>query len=115
MGNQFSRAICSFDLNLGFLNKQNLDTLNTRCLAIPACGGFLLAERRGDLPRLFKEGQEAEFFESTEELIDKVRFYQKNHHLREKVAAAGRERCLRDDYSATATLKEIVDIVVNIM
>jgi spore maturation protein CgeB len=107
----FVRAICSFDINLGFLNKRNRDTLNTRCIAIPASGGFLLAERTGDLPHLFQEGLEAEFFEDSGELVDKANFYLKHPAFRQKIAAAGRERCLKSDYSFKSRLVEILKII----
>ncbi len=107
----FVRAICSFDINLGFLNKMNLDTLNTRCMAIPASGGFLLAERSGDLPHLFQEGLEAEFFGDSTELVDKTRFYLKHEALRREIAAAGRERCLNSGYSFKNRMNEILHTI----
>jgi spore maturation protein CgeB len=93
------------------LNKQNRDTLNTRSIAIPACGGFMLAERTTDLTQLFHEGREAEFFGSAEELIDKVVYYLKNDDLRKKIAHAGRERCFQDKYSNYDRLQELLTVI----
>jgi spore maturation protein CgeB len=108
---QFVRAICSFKINLGFLNRQNRDTLNTRCLAIPACGGFLLAERTGDLPDLFREGVEAEFFADGAELADKAKFYLTRPAARLRIAAAGRQRCLTGGYSFENRMQEILHTI----
>lgn len=107
----FVRGICSFDINLCFLNKLNRDTLNTRCLAIPASGSFLLAERTSDLQELFREGEEAEFFASSEELGKKVAHYLGDVKARERIAQAGREKCLRANYSNEHRLKEIVAMI----
>ena len=82
--------------------------MNTRCLAIPACGAFMLAERTDDLRQLFKEGEEAEFFDSSSELIEKIKYYLANPHIREKIAKKGYERCHQSCYSNYDRLKEMV-------
>lgn len=110
-GPDFVKAINSFDINLCFLNKQNHDTLNTRCLAIPACRAFMLAERTNDLKELFEEGKEAEFFETPQELFDKIIFYLKHENLRKSIAQAGRERCEKSGYSNYERLQGLLTIV----
>jgi len=100
--NEYVKAICSFDINLGFLRKVNRDTQTTRSVEIPACAAFLMAERTNEHQQLFREGCEAEYFDSNEELLTKCRLYIAHPERRLSIAAAGRARCVSEDYSYAA-------------
>jgi hypothetical protein len=104
-GDDYARAICATDINLGFLSKLNRDLQTTRSIEIPACGGFLLAERTSEHLELFKEGTEAEFFDSPDELLDKCRYYLKHTDSRSAIARAGRQRCLSSRYDYASRLR----------
>ena len=109
MGEDYVRAINSFDINLCFLRAMNLDAQTTRSVEIPACGAFMLAQRTAEHRALFKEGVEAEFFGDDAELRRKCRHYLARPALRRRVAAAGRRRCLRSGYSNQARLAWLLD------
>jgi spore maturation protein CgeB len=68
----------------------------------------MLAERTDDHRRLFEEGREAEFFDSFDELLEKCRYYLAHPEERRAIAAAGRQRCLDDDYSYGARLRQVL-------
>lgn len=103
-GEDYSKAICATKINLNFLRKINRDEVTSRSVEIPACGGFMLSERTQRHQDFFVEGREAEFFSSNEELLAKIKIYLKDESARERVARAGRERCLNSGYSIRAQL-----------
>jgi spore maturation protein CgeB len=105
----YARAICGSKIGLGLLSKLIPETSTTRTFEIPACGTFLLAERTEEHASFFDEGREAEFFGSDEELQDKVKYYLKHEAARRRIAAAGRERCLRSAYSYDDRMRQALE------
>lgn len=107
-GDRYPAALRSTKIALGLLSKLIPETTTTRTFEIPATGVFMLAERNEDHLSLFEEGREAEFFDSDEELCDKIRFYLANDRAREGIAQAGRERCLKSGYSDEHQLRRVL-------
>jgi spore maturation protein CgeB len=105
----FIKVLNATRINLNFLRKINRDRHTSRSLEIPACQGFMLAERTDEHLQLFTEGKEAEFFASREELLEKVQYYLTHETERQSIAKAGRERCLQSGYSHHDRLKVMLE------
>ena len=102
----YAKSLCAFKINLCFLRKMNFDKQTTRSVEIPACGGFMLAERTDEHKSLFEEDKEAVFFSSNEELLEKCIYYLEHECERKIIAAAGRKRCLDSDYSNEGMIRK---------
>jgi len=105
---EYPRIINATKINLGFLRKVNRDLQTTRSIEIPACRAFMLAERTAEHVRLFREGEEAEFFDSFEELRDKCRRYLADDEARRRIAEAGYRRCVEAGYSNEERLARVL-------
>ncbi len=110
-GDEYARVICASAVNLNFLRKANRDLVTIRSVEIPACGGFMLAERTDEHLALFEEGVEAEYFGDDREMIRKIRHYLDHPDEREAIARRARERCLRDGYSNDDRLADMLSQV----
>lgn len=102
----YSRVIWDSKISLAFVSSRNRDEYTMRTFEIPGSGGFFLAERTPKHQELYEEGREAEFFGSPEECASKIAFYLRNEEARCRIAAAGRERCIRSNYSLTNRMRD---------
>lgn len=99
-GEEYIKVLCAARLCLCFLSKWGRNTWSVgRTFEIPAAGRFLLAERTEEHQRYYREGVEAEFFGSAEELVEKAQRYLSQEDRRLEIAAAGHHRCLTSRYS----------------
>jgi len=110
-GRAYAVALGSAAIGLGVLRKKATDLHTQRSVEIPACGTALLAERTDEHLALFKEGEEAEFFASDAECVEKARVLLGDPQRRARVATAGRRRCLEGHYSWTDRVSEILRVL----
>ena len=84
---EYARLISSALFSIGCISKRFPELHTTRTFEIPACGTALLTERNYETASFFDE-DEVIFYENLDDMINKVRYYQKNlgvlKHLTEK-------------------------------
>jgi len=107
-GEDYVRILNSLDIGLCFLRHQAGDQVTSRSMEIPACGTFMLGERTPEHLSLFREGEEAEFFEGYDELRDKVFHYLAHPEERRRIAEAGRRRCLASGYDQDSRMRSLL-------
>ena len=110
----YSRRLIGACICLGILSEARTgsssgDTITSRTFNIPACGAFLLHERNEEALRYFKEDEEAAFFETPDEMVDRVKFYLAHPDERAEVARKGRERCVNSGYSIDGRMKHVIE------
>lgn len=109
----YSKSFQAFKISLCFLRKMNFDQQTTRTVEIPACGGFMMAERTDEHRAMFAEDKEAVYFSSNEELLEKCRYYLSHEDERRQIASAGLTRCLTSDYSNEGMVRNIITNILS--
>jgi len=110
LGEEMSKVISASKIALGFLNAENRDQHTGRTFEIPACGGFILAERTDDHLKLFEEGKEAEYFDNVVELREKVDYYLRHNDERQRIAQAGHHRALESGYTVMESVRRVMQV-----
>jgi spore maturation protein CgeB len=93
---QFIRIISMSRINLNLSNASvgGTDQLKGRDFEVPGCRGFLITKKTEDLARYYEIGREVETYESTDELVAKIRHYLKAEAERERISEAGYQRTM---------------------
>lgn len=88
----FNRS--KINLNLNNSCDAKFKQIKGRNFEVPACGGFLLTGNAENLDDYYERHKEVETFESTDDMIRKIRYYLDNEEAREKMADAAYERTM---------------------
>jgi len=111
-GKNYAEALSCAKISLCFLRKANRDFHTSRSIEIPACGGFMIAERTNEHLELFEEDKETVYFNTNEELLAKAKYYLEHEDEREQIALNGLNRCLNSGYSYDDKVKEMLHEVI---
>lgn len=110
VGRDHRLAIGGAKICLGILRRANRDTITDRSFQIPACGGFLLAERTPEHVDLYEEGQEAEFYDSLDELEEKVYCLLRRNEERTRMASAAHHKVTTSGHTFKHRLEQILSL-----
>ncbi|GAB4355475.1 MAG: hypothetical protein Kow006_21830 [Gammaproteobacteria bacterium] len=97
-GADYVKAIQCAKVCLGLVSKSNRDLSTHRSAEIPYIGSVLCAERTADHLAMYREGEEAVFWDTPEECAEKCIALLENEAWRLRVARSGRERCVQSGY-----------------
>lgn len=106
-GNGWPNGIADFNLSVELSKKSkiilgvgtighcdDLFTLKLRDFEAPLSGALYITSRNPDLVDLFIEGEEMDFYESEEELINKLKLYTNNDSKRLEIAKKGQNKII---------------------
>jgi len=113
LGDDYSIALSNSAINLCFLRKLNRDLHTSRTFEIPACEGFMVAERTHEHSEYFEEDVEAAYFDDEAELLSKVLYYLDRPDKRREISALARRRCIDNRYSYSHIADVIIQEVSN--
>jgi spore maturation protein CgeB len=112
---EYREGIWKSKINLSFITHANMDEFVHKSFEIAGCGGFLLAERSDGHMQRFVEDEEAVFFSTIEECVEKIRRYLPDEEARTRIAAAGCARAERDGYHNDRQVGLIVERLEQIL
>lgn len=108
---EYAKAIAGAKICLALLSKGNLDLHTTRSLEIPAMGQVLCGERTDEHLELYKEGEEALFWDSPEECAANTLSALQSDDLIQRMGRAGRARLLKNGNYNEPTLSNVLALL----
>ncbi len=100
----------STDINLNITLRSIQKGIPLRCMDIMGCGGFLLSNYQEDMLSFFSPGEDYVFYESRQDLMDKIEYYLQHEDERQAIARSGYEK-IKAGHTYKHRLDEIFDIV----
>ncbi len=104
-------TLSSYQFGLGLVSKWVPELHTTRTFEIPACGTALLTEKNVETARFFTE-EEAIFFQSAKELVDKIKLYQANPEELKRLTFAGTGKVYSQGYDYESIMAKVLELVL---
>ena len=105
---KYTQFISSCYFSIGLLSKKFPELHTTRTFEIPACGTALITERNKETTSFFTE-EEAIFYDSIEEMIDKIKYYQAHPDKLELLTHKGTKRVNKDGRDYESILRKVLE------
>ena len=109
---EYAKVVAASRINLCFLRKENRDLQTCRSIEIPAMGGLMAHERNAEIARMFKEGEEAVYFDNDTELAEKCRGLLADDTRRQCIAERGYRAVTAGGYRHHDRLAQILDATI---
>ena len=108
----YAKMISSALFSLGCLSKRFPELHTTRTFEIPACGTALLTERNEETTSFFDE-DEAIFYDNLDDLINKLRYYEKNLKALKDLTDKGMRKVNDGGYDYTTILTGLLKRILH--
>ncbi|WP_170574483.1 CgeB family protein [Ruegeria atlantica] len=108
-GRDYTAAIAGAKIALVLLNEKNFDTYTKRSIEIPAIGTAMCAARTRTHEALYTEDQEAVFFDTAEDCVDRCKALLANPRSLAALAQAGQARAHANGFFNENLMAEIID------
>jgi spore maturation protein CgeB len=113
-GSDYTLAIAGAKIGLVLLNGQNADLHTTRSAEIPAVGTAMCAPHTPHHQQLYKEGEEAIFFDGADDCAETCKRLLADDGRRQTIADAGHRRSFANGTYNEVLARRIVDQVAEI-
>lgn len=113
-GADYTQVIAEAKIALVLLNGQNVDLHTTRSAEIPAIGTAMCAPRTPHHQQLYKEGEEAIFFDGADDCAEACKRLLADDSRRQTIAVAGHRRTFANGTYNEILARRIVDQVADI-
>ena len=97
-------------VSLNCTSRQMKGAVNQRVFDVPACGGFVLTDRREQLGQFFEPGREVVVYDAPQDIPELVARYLRDDEARRRVSSAARSRILAE-HTYEHRLATLLDVV----
>lgn len=106
---EYAKWIQGAKICLGFVSKGNRDNSTSRTFEVPSFGSLFCAERTDEHLRLYKDGEEAVFWDDADECAERCKELLADPQRIERIAAAGHSRVVSNKTMNQDIVTQILD------
>jgi spore maturation protein CgeB len=111
VGLTYAAAMCAATVCPCLVRRANRDGHVMRSIELPAMGAFMLAERTDEHQEIFDEGVHCEYWGSTQELIEKTKWYAQHPGAARSIARRGYDRVTAGGFTYADRARELVGMI----
>ncbi len=89
-------------------------SMSARMYTAVGCGAFYMCQYVEGIEEFLEPGKEIVTFRDEDEMVDMIRYYLRNDSLRERIAASGRQRVLKE-HTYEARIKRMLEILKDVL
>lgn len=109
LGENYRNTIHEAAIALAFFSQANRDEYTRRCFEIPVMGTLIIAPRTSITVEIYKDGENAVLFDSKEDLLNKINYYNTHCEERDLIAENGFNHILNGDFSEISRARMVIN------